>query len=82
MIETEPTKEELEDIPEITDLSKGIRNPFAGKIKRQVTMNMNINTLTYFQEQANELGIPYQTLMNLYLADCARNKRKIMFSCE
>ncbi|MBQ4513942.1 MAG: hypothetical protein II969_13185 [Anaerolineaceae bacterium] len=77
-----PTPEELEDIPEITDFSHAIRNPFAGRIKRQVTMNMNIKTLSYFQEMADQLGVPYQTLINLYLADCANNKRKITFTTE
>ena len=77
-----PTPEELEDIPEITDFRHAIRNPFAGRIKRQVTMNMNIKTLTYFQEMVDQLGIPYQTLINLYLADCANNKRRITFTTE
>ena len=77
-----PTEKELEDIPEITDITNAVRNPFAGRIKRQVTMNMNIKTLDFFRTQADDLGIPYQTLMNLYLADCANNNRKITFSSE
>ena len=77
-----PDEKELEDIPEITSLENAVRNPFAGRIKRQVTMNLNIKTLDFFREQADSLGIPYQTLMNLYLADCANNTRKITFVTE
>ena len=56
------------------------KNPFAGKIKKQITIRIDQPTIDYFKMQAEELGIPYQTLINMYLSDCARNKRKLTLS--
>ena len=56
------------------------KNPFAGKIKKQITIRIDQPTIDYFKIQAEELGIPYQTLINMYLSDCARNKRKLTLS--
>lgn len=55
-------------------------NPYAAKLKKQITININGTTITYFRELAEETGIPYQTLINLYLTDCAQKKRKIDLS--
>ena len=55
------------------------RNPYAGKTKQQVTMNMNTSTIIYFKEMAAESGVPYQTLINLYLDQCVEEKKKIQF---
>lgn len=55
-------------------------NPYAEKLKKQITININVNTIQYFKDQAAETGIPYQTLINLYLTDCAENKRKLELS--
>ncbi len=52
-------------------------NPYAKRLKKQITININISTIEYFKEQASEVGIPYQTLINMYLTDCAENKRKL-----
>ncbi len=53
------------------------KNPYTKQLKRQVTMNVCVNTIDYFKEQSEETGIPYQTLMNLYLTDCAEKKKKL-----
>lgn len=55
------------------------KNPYAGKLKQQVTMNMNITTIQYFKNMSSESGIPYQTLINLYLDDCVKQGKKIEF---
>lgn len=55
-------------------------NPYAKKMKQQVTMNMNSTTVTYFKDMSAELGIPYQTLINLYLDECVREKKKLTFA--
>ena len=52
-------------------------NPYTKFLKKQVTMNINVDTIEYFKKQAEETGIPYQTLMNLYLSDCAKNQKKL-----
>ena len=58
------------------DFSNGKRNPYAAMLKKQITINIAAFAIDYFKEQAEETGIPYQTLINLYLMDCATKKRK------
>ncbi len=60
------------------DLSKmkRRRNPYSAKLKRQVTIRMGDDVITYFKSLSDETGIPYQTLINLYLRDCVANERK------
>ena len=59
------------------DFSNARPNPYAKKLKSQITINLDVETINYFKEQAVTSGIPYQTLINLYLGDCARNKRQL-----
>ena len=59
------------------DFSKGRRNPYAKLLKRQVTIRLDQATIAYFKKLAEESEIPYQTLINLYLRDCASSKRKL-----
>ncbi|MDO4488163.1 MAG: antitoxin [Eubacteriales bacterium] len=53
------------------------KNPYAKKLKRQITINIDSATIDYFKGQSDNTGIPYQTLINLYLTDCAENKRTL-----
>lgn len=62
------------------DFSNGVKNPYAKKLKKQISINIDSSVIDYFKQQANETGIPYQTLINLYLADCAENKKKLKLS--
>ncbi len=59
------------------DFSKAKKNPYAGKLKRPVTIRMDADTISYFKQLAEETGIPYQTLINLYLRDCAASNKKM-----
>ena len=56
------------------------KNPYAKRLKKQITININDDTITYFKTQSKEIGIPYQALINLYLSDCVYNKRKLQLS--
>lgn len=58
------------------DFSKGRKNPHAKRFKKQVTIRLDVCTLEYFKSLAGETGIPYQTLINLYLRDCAATKKR------
>lgn len=58
------------------DFSKSVHNPYVKKLKQQVTIRLEEDVLEYFKSLAKETGIPYQTLINLYLKDCAKSKRK------
>lgn len=59
------------------DFSKAQKNPYASLLKRQVTIRLDEETVKYFKKLAAEAGIPYQTLINLYLRDCAASGRKL-----
>ncbi len=56
---------------------KGRKNPYAKHLKQPVTMRLDRDTVSYFKAMADETGIPYQTLINLYLRDCAAHHRKL-----
>lgn len=59
------------------DFSNGVKNPYAAQLKKQITINLDVETVDYFKKQAEETGIPYQKLINYYLADCVRQKRRL-----
>ena len=52
-------------------------NPYAKILKKQITININNETINYFRDESERTGIPYQTLINLYLTDCAQKKKKL-----
>ena len=58
------------------DFSKSKRNPYAKRLKKQITIRIDDDTIEYFTALAEEKGIPYQSLINLYLRDCAETHRK------
>ena len=59
------------------DFTKARRNPYARQLKRQVTIRIDRGTIAYFKGLSKEGGIPYQTLINLYLRECAVSRRKL-----
>ncbi len=59
------------------DFSKARRNPYATRLKQSVTIRLDATAVAYFKDLAAELEIPYQTLINLYLRDCATSGRKL-----
>ncbi len=59
------------------DKMKGRKNPYAKNLKQQVTMRIGVDIIEYFKNLAEETGVPYQNLINLYLRDCVQSKRKL-----
>lgn len=59
------------------DFSQSVRNPYLRKPKRQVTIRLDADTIEYFKGLAAQSGIPYQNLINLYLRDCAAEKKRL-----
>ena len=55
----------------------GRKNPHIKNLKKQVTIRMGVDIIEYFKNLAGETGIPYQNLINLYLRDCIKSKRKL-----
>ena len=62
------------------DFSNARKNPYAKKLKKRVTINLDADTVEYFKGQSDISGIPYQTLINLYLSDCAATGKQLHVS--
>lgn len=58
------------------DLSGARKNPYASQLKKQITIRLDEEAIDYFKSISEEVGIPYQSLINLYLRDCAATHRK------
>lgn len=52
------------------------KNPYTNGLKKQITINIDISTIDFFKNLATDTGIPYQTLINMYLGDCAKNNKR------
>ncbi len=64
------------DLPKM----KSRKNPYSKYLKRQISIRIDVDTIEYFKKLAEESGMPYQNLINLYLADCAKHNKKIVFN--
>ena len=56
------------------------KNPYSKRLKKQITINIDNDTIDFFKAQSDACGIPYQTLINLYLSDCANQKKHLQMS--
>jgi predicted DNA binding CopG/RHH family protein len=59
------------------DFSEAKKNPYAKRLKKQITLRLDEQTLDYFKALSSETAIPYQTLINLYLRECAATRKKL-----
>jgi uncharacterized protein (DUF4415 family) len=59
------------------DFSISEKNPYSKQLKKQISIRLDEKTIEYFKKLSEETGIPYQNLINLYLRDCAEEKRKL-----
>lgn len=64
------------------DFSNARKNPYAKQLKKQITINIDNDAIEYFKKQSELAGIPYQTLINLYLKDCAQCGRQLKISWQ
>lgn len=64
------------------DFSKAVKNPYAKKMKKPITINLDESVISYFKSLSENAGIPYQTLINLYLRDCADSNRQLQMSWQ
>ena len=62
------------------DFSKAKKNPYIKKAKKQITINIDVKTIEYFKKMSSETNIPYQTLMNAYLTQCANENKHLTLS--
>lgn len=62
------------------DLSESIPSPYAGRVRRRITIDIDGDTVDYFKEESRRTGAPHQTIMNLYLGQCAAEGKHLAFS--
>jgi len=59
------------------DYLDSVKNPYAKKLKKQITTRLDEDTIEYFKELDEAKGVSYQSLINLYLRDCAQTHRDL-----
>lgn len=59
------------------DFSDAMKNPYTKDKKKRITIKVEPYIIEYFKKESVEIGLPYQTLISLYLSDCAKHKRKL-----
>jgi predicted DNA binding CopG/RHH family protein len=59
------------------DFSAARKNPYAAQLKKPVTIRLDQDSIVYFKSMSQETGIPYQSLINLYLKECASSKKRL-----
>ena len=69
-----------EDMRKEYDFSKARKNPYASMLKKPITIRLDEDSVSYFKTISEEVGIPYQSLINLYLRDCAASNKKLNLS--
>jgi predicted DNA binding CopG/RHH family protein len=62
------------------DFSKARKNPYAAQLKKSITIRLDEDSIAYFKSISDDVGIPYQSLINLYLRDCANSRKKLNLS--
>ncbi|WP_396586359.1 BrnA antitoxin family protein [Bermanella sp. R86510] len=65
------------DMRDHYDFSESVKNPYAKKLKKQVTIRLDEDTVAYFKNLAEQKDLPYQSLINLYLRDCAQSHKDL-----
>ena len=73
-------KEKDEFLEKEFNFNKAIKNPYVKALTKPITINLDENVIHYFNDKAMNTGIPYQTLINLYLRDCVNNNRNLELS--
>ena len=74
---SQPTIRDGDAMREQYDFSKARKNPYASMLKRSITIRLDEASIAYFKAISEDVGIPYQSLINLYLRECAASQRKL-----
>ena len=72
----------VDDMRDEYDFAQARANPYSRRQKRQVTIRLDLETINYFKVLATKTGIPYQSLISLYLADCAAHERELALTWD
>ena len=71
---------EIMDMPAEVDFSDSLPNPYVGKTRRRVTINIDSETIDHFKAEALRTGVPYQNIINMYLAECRDQEKHLAFT--
>lgn len=71
---------EAVEMPAEVDFSESIPNPYVGRVRQRVTINIDSENVAYFKAEAARTGVPYQTIINLYLTECREQGRHLAFA--
>lgn len=73
-------KDEIMEMPAEVDFSDSLPNPYIGKVRRRVTMNIDSENIDYFKAEAARTGVPYQVIINMFLTECREQGKHLAFS--
>lgn len=73
-------KRESMEMPAEVDFSESVPNPYVGRVRQRVTINIDSATVEYFKAEAARTGVPYQTIINLYLSECREQGKHLAFA--
>lgn len=68
------------EMPAEVDFSESVPNPYVGRVRQRVTINIDSATVEYFKAEAARTGVPYQTIINLYLSECREQGKHLVFA--
>ena len=68
------------DMPSEVDFSDSVANPYVGRVRRRVTINIDGENVDYFKAESARTGIPYQTIINMYLTECREQEKHLAFA--
>lgn len=71
---------ESTDMPAKIDFSQSVPYPYAGRVRRRVTINIDAENIDYFKADAARTGAPYQTIINMFLTECREQGRRLTFA--
>ena len=77
LIHLKPHNTEVNNMRDHYDFSNGIKNPYADRLKKQITIRLDDKVIEYFKNMAEETGMPYQNIINYYLLDCVKEKKHL-----
>lgn len=72
--------EEILEMPSEIDFSESSPNPYADHVRRRITINIDSENIDYFKAESERTGVPYQTIINMYLTDCRKQQKHLVFA--
>ncbi len=61
------------------DFSNAVKNPYAKKLKKTICINISESVIAYFKSLSEKTDIPYQVLINMFLAQAKAEKMEPRF---